>query len=60
MPNLLESHYITQVMILIMPLDRDLDNLMQFMTYKWVLMAILEQKILDLTTTPKFFVQWAG
>ena len=40
-----------------MQLDRDLGILMQFMTYKWVFMAILEQKILDLATTPKFFVQ---
>ena len=43
-----------------MPLDRDQGILMQFMTHKWVLIAILEQKILDLATTLKFFVHGAG
>ena len=43
-----------------MLLDRDLGILMQFMTHKWVLMAILELKILDLATTPDIFAQWAG
>ena len=40
-----------------MPLDLDLGILMQFMTYKWVLMAILEQKIWQPLT---LFVQGAG
>ena len=42
-------------MALIIPLERDLGILMQFMKYGWVLMAILEQKIPDLETNLKFF-----
>ena len=48
-------------MALIIPLERDLGILMQFMKYEWVLMAILEQKIPDLETNLNFFfVQGAG
>ena len=47
-------------MALIMPLDRDLGILMQFIKYEWVFRAILEQKIPDLDTNLKFFVQGAG
>ena len=55
MSNLLERHYNTQIMALIIPLERDLGILMQFMKHEWVLMAILEQKIPDLETNLKFF-----
>ena len=60
MSNLLGGHYSTQITALIMPLGQDLVILMQCMKYKWVLVAILEQKVHDLATNLKFFVQGAG